>query len=102
MSTIEPIKLVTRKVKQTVIDSMAIGRKCMYERTVSGCTLKTMSAEMGISVAYLSNLEHGRREWNPLLVKKANVALAMIRLMRANDRLARQTKRMTKNAEAKD
>ncbi len=51
---------------------------------------------------YLSNLEHGRREWNPLLVKKANAALAMIRLMRANDRLARQTKRMNGNGKACD
>lgn len=45
------------------------------KRHASGKTLSAVASKMGISIAYLSDMEHGRRNWSPDLLRRFELAL---------------------------
>ena len=47
-----------------VIDMVALGISLQKEREATGLTLAEVSQSMGISVGYLSDMEHGRKRWS--------------------------------------
>ena len=68
-------------VKQTCPHCGGTGEKIDFKeiagrRNEKGLTLREVSAKMGISLQYLSDLEHGRRNWDAELLNAFNKALA--------------------------
>ena len=61
------IRLLTKQ--QTVIDHFATGERMRQMRIANGISLREISRRMKKSVAYLSDLERGRRSWNQLRLK---------------------------------
>lgn len=47
-----------------IIDDRKMGQEMRVRRTRKGVSLHRLAREMGISVAYLSDLELGRRHWH--------------------------------------
>lgn len=45
-------------------DHQQIGREMRARRMVAGLSLRAVAQEMGVSAAYLSDLELGHRAWN--------------------------------------
>jgi transcriptional regulator with XRE-family HTH domain len=58
--------------------SKLTGKRVRDKRTMLKIGLRQMANEMGVSHAYLSQLEHGLREWNIVLESKANRALVAL------------------------
>lgn len=46
-----------------VTDHAALGAKLQRRRINAGLTLREVSKAMGISLSYLSDMEHGRKAW---------------------------------------
>lgn len=61
MSKISGKSVVWKKVQE--IDHRATGAAMRARREKSGKSLREVSAKMGISAAYLSDLERGFRNW---------------------------------------
>lgn len=53
-----------------VPDDREIGRKMRRRRIEVGLSLRALAARLGLSPAYLSDLETGRRRWSPLNQKR--------------------------------
>lgn len=47
-----------------VHEDREIGAALQKERIDSGISLRTLGGRLGLSAAYLSDLEHGKRRWN--------------------------------------
>ena len=58
------IKLVTKS--STEIDSVATGANVRTARRKVNMSLRELSRRMGCSAPYVSDLELGRRNWNPI------------------------------------
>jgi hypothetical protein len=52
-------------------DSHGLGRRHRAMRVARGASLRSYAATLGISAAYLCDLESGRRAWNGLAAKEA-------------------------------
>lgn len=53
------------------IDDQATGSKLRADRQrLAGLTLREVARRMGLSAAYLSDLELGRRRWNAGLIER--------------------------------
>ena len=59
---------MTKQITKVVIDHESTGRLARMIRKQSGITLVVMAKRMKISVAYLSALERGQRNWSKELV----------------------------------
>ena len=49
-------------------DDLIVGRDMRALRTMTGISLSSMAAHLGISKGYLSQLEHGKRSWTTELI----------------------------------
>lgn len=47
-----------------VTDHTALGADFQQKRRAAGYTLRQIASLMGISIGYLSDLEHGRKHWS--------------------------------------
>ncbi len=54
------------------IDSVKTGRDLRRQRKLSAMSLRHVAQRMGVSAAYLSDLELGRRHWREALIAKYN------------------------------
>lgn len=52
-----------------------IGESYRNRRELNGHSLRTVAKRAGISAMYLSDLERGRRNWNPELERKIKSAI---------------------------
>lgn len=52
-----------------VIDHKVLGEASKLRRELYKIVLRELAKKMGISVGYLSDLEHGRKKWNSDLIK---------------------------------
>lgn len=57
---------------QRVFDHTETGRNARAQRKGHGLSLREVAEEMNISGMYLSDLERGKRNWNPILVDAFN------------------------------
>jgi transcriptional regulator with XRE-family HTH domain len=64
---------ITKQV--SVIDNKKTGEAARRERAFNNVSLRSVCKKMGISAAYLSDLENGKRGWRQELVDKFNRAL---------------------------
>ena len=71
------LKLLTVKVDH--IDHVSTGAMARRERLSKGILLKAVADLMVLTEPYLSDLERGRRNWNPTLVGQYNNALKGIK-----------------------
>lgn len=55
-----------------VIDHKRLGREVRRRRLRAGVSLKAAAINLGISSAFLSYLESGKRAWTPELYRKAS------------------------------
>lgn len=72
------LELVGRNKQVFEINHAATGASARSVRLSigeAGMSLREFSTRMGISAAYLMDLEMGRRNWNAQLVEKFNAAL---------------------------
>lgn len=67
------MKAVTESVQR--INHYETGRKMRLFRESKERSLRSVAEEMGISAAFLSDLERGRRNWSDKLVSQFNLAL---------------------------
>lgn len=65
MRTFQP---VTQKIVS--VNHLATAKKARKFRVSIGLSLRGAAAIMGISHCYLSELERGRRNWTPVIIKK--------------------------------
>lgn len=56
-------------------DDRAIGARWQAKRKAAGLSLRALGKKLGLSAAYLSDLECGRRRWSPENVKRYTNAL---------------------------
>ena len=56
-------------------DRKAQGREMKRRRNAARVTLREVSELMGLSIGYLSDMEHGRKGWTP---RKINFYMAAI------------------------
>lgn len=72
-----------------VFDVKAIGKAMQARREKAGLTLREVAAELGISIGYLSDREHGRRQYADADAFEIRNLLAILKLERkdgnAND-----------------
>ena len=72
-----------------VLDVKAIGKAMQARREKGGLTLREVAAELGISIGYLSDREHGRRQYADADAFEIRNLLAILKLERkdgnAND-----------------
>lgn len=61
--------------KSTDIDHQAAGLCVQDARQRAGLTLREVARRLGWSVGYLSDLEHGRRNWNEERLNKTLEAM---------------------------
>lgn len=70
-------------------DVKAIGKAMQARREKGGLTLREVAAELGISIGYLSDREHGRRQYADADAFEIRNLLAILKLERedgnAND-----------------
>lgn len=66
------LRFVEKSVSVLVPGSHAIGDQAKQIRKRRKLTLETAASRIGISIAYLSKLERGEREWSKDLVSKFN------------------------------
>jgi transcriptional regulator with XRE-family HTH domain len=69
------MKLITRIKKVKVIDHQATGLGFRLHRKLREISLRQIAFRMGITAAYLSDLERGYRNWNQNLANRYNKAL---------------------------
>ncbi len=55
---------VMKIIKMRVVDNISTGKKASILRNKAGLTLRQLSENTGLSIGYLSDLEHGRKNWN--------------------------------------
>lgn len=67
MKTLTPVK---HSKQVNLIDHVATGKIAMRRRKALGLSLRQASAIMGFSAPFLSDLERGRRNWNPNALEK--------------------------------
>lgn len=68
------IEAFRKQVTITVVDHEECGKVIRALRQDAGMTQGELAAKIGISLAYVSNLERGKRAWNDMLFRKALVA----------------------------
>lgn len=73
---IETLQIIT--TKQVVIDHAATGRAVAQFRDDTGIAQKALALEMNIMQSYLSDLEHGRRDWSESIFRNAKEALGRL------------------------
>lgn len=57
-------------------DHSQVGREYRTKRERMGLSLREVSRRVGVSVAYLSDLERGHRAWNTPITERVNAAYA--------------------------
>jgi transcriptional regulator with XRE-family HTH domain len=57
------------------LDHKAVGLELRNKRVVRKKTIKEIAKVTGLSTAYISDLETGRRNWNALLIESYKQAL---------------------------
>ena len=67
------MKLITKTVQ--VSDNIATGSAMRQRRMKKGHTLRAVANAIGVSAAFLSDLELGRRNWTEDLVRRIEEAL---------------------------
>lgn len=70
------MELKTKQVEQ--IDHVATGKQFRDARIKSGKSLRAVAHKCGFSAAYLSDLEHGRRNWTAGRIKQLTRALKCV------------------------
>lgn len=55
------MKLKTKKIE--VVDNVETGKEFRRQRERAGISLNSVAKKAGVSAAYLSDLERGRRNW---------------------------------------
>lgn len=66
--------LVTKASR--MIDHVATGQNITLHRNMTAnCSLRYAAHRMGISPSYLSDLEHGKRNWTEALVRRYQEAV---------------------------
>lgn len=58
-----------------VTDYVALGAKLKKKRENANLTLREVAELMGISISYLSDLEHGRKKWTIAKTEAFNRAI---------------------------
>lgn len=61
-----------------VINQAAVGEQYWKERLAGGYTLRQISDLTGYSIGYLSDLEHGRKDWRLEIRAKYRAALIIL------------------------
>lgn len=51
-----------------VRDEVSFGKQMQAHRTAANVTLRQLAPKMGLSVGYISDLEHGRKKWRSGLI----------------------------------
>jgi transcriptional regulator with XRE-family HTH domain len=69
------LKCPTCEGKGSIDNPIFTGQKMRTLREGRGLTLRSMAGKVGISLSYLTDLEHGRRNWSPELIAKCHKAL---------------------------
>lgn len=65
-----------------IFDAKAIGKAMQARREEAGLTLREVAAELGITIGYLGDREHGRRQYRDAEVFEARNLLAILKLKR--------------------
>ena len=63
------------------VDHSAVGQEYRARRERLGHSLRTVASTVGVSVAYLSDLERGHRAWNANITERVNAAYARLERM---------------------
>ncbi len=66
--------MITKTV--TAIDHVATGESARRRRKQSKASLRSVATKMGVSAAYLSDLELGRRNWTDAVEARFNASIA--------------------------
>ena len=76
LTEFQPIELVMHEITitKTVAHHSAIGQRVKEIRTQAAKSLQDAAFEIGISLAYLSQLENGKAKWTKRLVERFNEA----------------------------
>ena len=67
--------MIQRTETKTVIDHYETGKLARSERLAAGLIVRQVAAEMGTGVAYIYDLEMGRRNWNERLISAYSAAV---------------------------
>lgn len=59
-----------------VRDEAKLGGQMQERRKAANLTLREVSKQMGITIGYLCDLEHGRRIWSPKLQQSFQEAIS--------------------------
>ena len=73
-----PSWLVTKDIIETVIDDEITGQNARNNRIHNKISLRKLAKQLGISAAYLSDLELGRRHWTASLAEKVETAIRQV------------------------
>lgn len=69
------LKLSTHKRTIEIPDNERTGYDARIERQARGLSLRAVAQQMGVSPAYLSDLERGNRAWSQSMVERFTGAL---------------------------
>ena len=66
------MNLILKTVQVVKVDHAATGIQLLAYRTKAGLSLRALGKKCGLSIGYLSDLEHGRRTWTEKRVEQFN------------------------------
>lgn len=64
-----------------ILDAKAIGKAMQARREKAGLTLREVAAEIGISIGYLGDREHGRKQYSDAAEWEATNKAAILALL---------------------